>query len=230
MTRIPRALALSSFEPGDSPATRQVVRPETASAVSPPRASIRRRASSRPKLRERPRDDEDLSRERASGGGASRRTTGRGPAFFSRARSFRFSSWAKKKTTLSATRGPTSSTADELFGRGRGQRVEGPEPLGEAPGEPLADVADAQGEDEAGEVPRLRGLDLLDEVRGALRPHALQGGQVVGPEGVEVRDLPDEPLGEELVDERFPQAVDVHGPARGEVEDGFPDPGRAGRD
>ena len=46
---------------------------------------------------------------------------------------------------------------------------------------------------------------------------------------VEVGDLPDQAFLEELVDERLSQSVDVHGPARGEMEDGFPDPGRAGR-
>ena len=49
------------------------------------------------------------------------------------------------------------------------------------------------------------------------------------PERVDVGHSPDELFFEELVDERIPQSLDVHGPAGGEMEERFPELGRAGR-
>ena len=97
--------------------------------------------------------------------------------------------------------------------------------LGQKLGGGLADVADAQGIDEAGQ-----GTFLLPWMAATRLPADFPRSAPGAPGrlrlAVEVGNLLHQPLVDELVDDFLPQAVDVHGGFAGKVEDA---PARAPR-
>ncbi len=228
MTRTPSSRALSSFEPGDSPTMRPVVFRVTDDPTSAPCASKSCSGLVPAYAGERPGDDEDLAGEGLGPG----RLLG-DPDFHSGllepAEELAVLGLGEEEEDAFGDLGADVLGLDELLPPRRLERREGPEARRQSLGQPLADVADAEGEEKAGEAARFRGLDLAEEVPGALRAQPFEGDEVLQAKGVKVGDGADELGAEELVDDGLAQPVDVHGPPAGEVEDGFPDAGRAGR-
>src|SRR5690606_2733466 len=64
-------------------------------------------------------------------------------------------------------------------------------------------------------------VDGGHQVGGGLGAHALQSGQGFGVQFVDVGDAVDEALLHQLLDQLHAETVDVHGGARGEVDDGL---------
>ena len=153
MIRIPRAAALSRFDPGDSPTTRQVVRLETESAVSPPRRFDPPAGLVAAETLERPGDDEDLARRAGPRGPAFPPADRVDPRLLEPGDELPVLGLGEEEDDALGDPGPDILDGDEVFGRGLRELPEGPEPPGEALGEAFADVADPQGEDEAGEAP-----------------------------------------------------------------------------
>ncbi len=91
----------------------------------------------------------------------------------------------------------------------------------------LADEADAQSINHAFQRQLAAGGDLVEHVLGGLFAHALELQEVVAGEAIEVGDVLDHAAVGELVDQSVAHALDVHYSARGEVEDGFAQLGRA---
>ena len=79
----------------------------------------------------------------------------------------------------------------DLLGRGLHERRHRPEPAGEQLGHRLADVADAETEEQRRERPRLRRLDGGDELLRRLLGEPVQLHQLLGGELVQVRHVGD---------------------------------------
>ncbi len=70
-------------------------------------------------------------------------------------------------------------------------------------------------------------VDVPDHVGSGLVPHAIQVRQLLDREIVQVRHAFDKPAVHQLVDQRVPQAVDVHHAPRGKMPDRFLQSSRA---
>ena len=116
----------------------------------------------------------------------------------------------------------------ELLGGGVEDGIEGAKGAGEAAGGAFADVGDAEAVEESPEVAAPAVVNGVDEVGGGFFTHAFEGLELGGGEGVEVGEVGDEAFFDELVNEGFAEAFDVHGGASGEVADGAFDLGGAG--
>src|SRR5690606_13853071 len=82
----------------------------------------------------------------------------------------------------------------------------------------LADMADAEGEDEARQRAAARCRDRVDQALRGLLPHAIEAGEGFHVEPVEVRRAVDEVARDELLDNLLAQSVDVHRAALAEVQ------------
>ena len=112
--------------------------------------------------------------------------------------------------------------------------------LSEVPGDvfrgDFPDIADSQRVDEPRERRLAALLDRGDHVRRRLLGHAVELRQLGEPERVEVRGRVHDAAIDELVDELVAQALDVHGAARGEMQQrllalrGTEEPAGAARD
>src|SRR5512132_464822 len=110
----------------------------------------------------------------------------------------------------------------DLLGRGRQQRIDRAELLGEvAPGD-VADLLQADGEEHAPEAAVLGRGDVGHRAVGADLAPALELGQLLGLEPVVVARRPDQPRLLQLGDLLLAEAVDVHRPARDEVLEQLP--------
>ena len=140
------------------------------------------------------------------------------PAFRSRRTSSRFSGWAKKKTMLSATLGPTSSawTSSSRPAASRASRSRSGRP---ASGPAAPRRGGCPGRRGAGPGPATSRLRSRRGGCGRSSVPAARGPRGRRAEAVEVGDGADELGGQELVDDGFAEPVDVHRPAPGEMED-----------
>ena len=111
----------------------------------------------------------------------------------------------------------------------REERVHREEAPGEDLGRLLADLAEAEAEEEAREARVLRSVDLGNHVRGRLLPPALERGELRGREVVEGRDVPQEARLAELLDPLLAEPLDVHRAPRHEVAERLGDLRRAPR-
>ena len=105
---------------------------------------------------------------------------------------------------------------DLLEARGH-QRVEAAEMVREREGRRLPHVADAEREQEAGERRLLAPLECRDEIGRRLRAHALEAGQLLFAQGVQVGRRRDATRIDQLLDDLVAETLDVHGAARREV-------------
>ena len=229
---MPSLRALSSFEPGAAPATTSVVRPETESVTVPPRRSMRGFRLVAAEAGERPRQDEDPPGERPA---LLRRRPVRAaivtPAASSRRRSFEVLGLPEEEHDAFGDDGADVLDLEQvLLGRPRRGRA--------MSGKRSASVRASFSPTCRMPRPKRRRAGssfALDRSISATRLAALLAPIRSSParssarRRVEVRDRADEARGQELVDEGLAQALDVHRPAAGEMEERFAEPGRAGR-
>ena len=116
---------------------------------------------------------------------------------------------------------------DQLLARGPHHGVQRAEMLGEVFGRGLAHEADSQPEQHALEGNRLRAFHRADDVVGRLLAQPGQGGQLFGPQVVEVRHVAHESVFVEQFDGLLAQPLDVEGLAADEVDDAPDDLGPA---
>src|SRR5688500_12780106 len=92
---------------------------------------------------------------------------------------------------------------------------------GEVLGRSIADIRDAEAEDETIEWLRLRLLDAPQQIVDARLAHAVERDQLLPPvlQPVNARQIGDQAELEEAVDELPPEALDIHGTAGDEVAD-----------
>ena len=64
-------------------------------------------------------------------------------------------------------------------------------------------------------------FDRFDKIDGGFFTHALETGELFGPQRINIRNRVDQPLLDQLLDKFLTQAVDVHRLARGEMFDRF---------
>ena len=95
----------------------------------------------------------------------------------------------------------------------RHQRVETTEMARQILGRRLADVADAQGIDEARQRRLLAGVDRGEQVCRRFLGHAFEIRHRRHAQPIEIGRRPDDIVVDELVDDLLAQALDVHGPA-----------------
>ena len=107
---------------------------------------------------------------------------------------------------------------DQLLARGRHHGVERAEVLGQVFGRRLAHEADAQSEQHAAEGHLGRAADRADDVVGRLLAQTRQGGQLLGPQVVQVGDVVHESVVVEQLDGLLAQPLDVHRLTADEVE------------
>ena len=100
----------------------------------------------------------------------------------------------------------------QVLDAGVHQRIEAAEVSREVLGGGLADVADTEPEEKAGQGCAARGVDRLQEVCGGLLGHALELGQLEQAEAVEVGQRTDDAAVDQLLDDLVAEAIDVHGP------------------
>ena len=109
----------------------------------------------------------------------------------------------------------------DLSGAGRLETVDAAEVLGQEPGRPLADVADAERVEEPSEAARLGGRDGVNEIGRRLLGQPLELGELGHGQRVEVGEVADPPSVHELLDHGFAEMLDVHRPARAVVHERF---------
>src|SRR5690242_7663506 len=80
----------------------------------------------------------------------------------------------------------------------------------------LADMANAEPGQKARQRRLLAALELTFQVLRRFLSHALEGGKLLDAERVEIRDVFDDAALDKLVDELFPEPLDVHRAARAE--------------
>ena len=110
---------------------------------------------------------------------------------------------------------------EQLVLRRGHHRVQRAEVTGQRLGRGLADMADAEAEQEAWQRGPLGRFQGLKDVLAGLLGHALQAGQRAQTQPVQVRQGIDEAAVHQLVDELVTQSLDLDGPALGEVQDGL---------
>src|SRR5580700_7981020 len=93
---------------------------------------------------------------------------------------------------------------------------------GEKLGGTLADERDADAVDEALEAVLLARGDFVEEILGGFFGHALEIGERLEIELVDIGVVLNEILFDELVDDFFAEAVDIHGVAAGKMKERFP--------
>ena len=124
---------------------------------------------------------------------------------------------------------PDALHAEEIVLARRGKRVDAPEMARERLGGVLADVPDAERVHEARQWHVTARGDRLDQLgRGALG-ESLERQQLLGGDPEQVRRLADIAEVEQLIDDRRPEALDVHGAAGGEMQEQLAALGRAQR-
>ena len=107
----------------------------------------------------------------------------------------------------------------DLLHGGARHAIDRAEVLGQEPGRALADEADAEGVEDAGQPAAPGAGDRVGEVGRRLLGQPLELGELGDGEPVEVGEVADQPALDELVDDGLAQVLDVHGPARPEVEE-----------
>ena len=117
---------------------------------------------------------------------------------------------------------------EELLDGGGGEVVERVEMGGEVARGGDADVGDAEAVEQAPERAGAAFFDRGEEVGGAFLAHAVERGEGGAVERVEIGNFFEEAGVDELVDEGFAEALDVHGVFGGEVADAAAELGRAG--
>ncbi len=108
-----------------------------------------------------------------------------------------------------------------MFLAGVAERSHGAEPAGQQHRHRLADVMDAEPEEEGGERPRLGVGDAPYQLRRRLLREPLERHEPFGAELVEVRDVADQLRVEQLAHPLVAEAADVHRLSGGEVDDPF---------
>ena len=98
----------------------------------------------------------------------------------------------------------------DVLGAGLHEGVEVVEVRGEELRDLAADVPDAEREEQAVQVAALRRLDVLEDLVGEHRPHALKRDELVLRQEVDVGRVLDETAFEEDRDPTLAEALDVH--------------------
>src|ERR1700757_4347690 len=99
---------------------------------------------------------------------------------------------------------------------------------GEKLGGTLADERDADAVDEALEAALFAGGDFIEQILGGFFGHALEIGERLEIELVDIGVVSYQVFLDELVDDFFTEAVDVHGVAAGKMKKRFPSASWAG--
>ena len=86
----------------------------------------------------------------------------------------------------------------------------------------FSDVADAEGVDEARQIVRFAAIDLRHELLCRFSAHAIETGERLAGQAVHVGIIADEPAFDELLDQRFAEALDVHRRAGREMQQALP--------
>src|SRR5262249_48964985 len=109
-----------------------------------------------------------------------------------------------------------------------GDDVEAAELRGQERRHARADEPYAQGVEQAGQAARARGVDRPDEVLGRLVGKAVELGDVLGREPVEIGEVLDLPAVDQLLDRAVAQVLNVHRPPRSEMPQALLELGRTG--
>ncbi len=117
---------------------------------------------------------------------------------------------------------------DQLFRGGRGELFHRAEMRGEKLRGALADEANADAVDQALEAVLFAGGDFVEQILRGFFGHALEIGERFEIELVEIGEILHQILFDELVDDFFAEAVDIHGVAAGKMQERFPSARRTG--
>ena len=97
------------------------------------------------------------------------------------------------------------------------QGIQAAEVFGQVPRRSLADIADTQRKNETGERRLPAGGNGLDQIAGRFLAHALQAGQLLDRQGIEIGRRMDQAGLDQLINQLVAQPLDVHRPPRREV-------------
>ena len=98
----------------------------------------------------------------------------------------------------------------QLFLRSLLQTIDRPKAARENLGRAFTDVADTDPEKQAPELDRPACVNFLHEVLRRFRAHAFQILQLFSRQPIQIRDVADQILFDELINEPFSQAIDLH--------------------
>ena len=213
--RTPSSVAFFSLLPASSPATTKSVFFETLPETFPPRRSTSSLAWSRAQPDQAPGEDHRLPGERPP-----RAVLGRHGLYPGGEQ--RLDALTVPRLVEEGGDDPGHLRAHvlhpgERFLVGLVERTDVAEVVGQRPGGGIADVADAQGVEEAAQRRVLAALQRPEEVLRALLSHPLQRGQRLEVEGVEVGGALHPAGVDQLLGQLLPQPLDVHPPPAGEV-------------